>query len=289
MALYKIKDFNPDYRSHFDNNDIIGYDLYSGNEKIGSVDDILVDENGQFRYMIINTGVWILGKKVMLPIGQARISYSDHRVYANSLTKTQVEALPEFSSDMALDYDQEERVRGVYRQNAEATPGAIPLESSTSTTYDRDTYSYDRDRDLYDINEQDHANLRLYQERLVASKNRQKTGEVSVGKHVEMDTQRVSVPIEKERVVVERITPSDAGTVVDPSIDAFRDGEVARMEVYEETPDIRKETVVREEVRVRKEVDQETVEMEEQLRREELDINKQGRAVTDQNPTRPLQ
>ena len=48
------------------------------------------------------------------------------------------------------------------------------------------------------------AYLKLYQERLVADKHREKTGEVTVGKRVETETARVSVPIEKERVVVER-------------------------------------------------------------------------------------
>jgi len=39
-----------------------------------------------------------------------------------------------------------------------------------------------------------------------------------------------------------------------------REGEVAHMQIYEETPDIRKETVVGEEVRIRKEVERDTVE-----------------------------
>ena len=53
------------------------------------------------------------------------------------------------------------------------------------------------------------------------------------------------------------------------------------MEVYEETPDIHKEAFVREEVRVTKVVDQDTVTAEEQLRREELDVDTQGRPVID--------
>ena len=63
----------------------------------------------------------------------------------------------------------------------------------------------------------------------------------------------------------------------------FHEGEVARVDVYEETPDIHKEAFVREEVRVRKEVDQKVVNAEEQLRREELDVDTQGRPVVDKN------
>ncbi|MGV0026618.1 DUF2382 domain-containing protein [Phormidesmis priestleyi] len=303
MALYKIKDFDPDYRDHFEGHDIKGMDLYSGDQKIGSVNDVLVDEEGRFRYLIINTGAWIFGKQVMLPIGRARIDYSDNHVYADGLTKQQVEALPEFTEDLKIDYDQEEQVRNVYRPTAAtATTGLeAPLESSaalnspvpvdgtaytgssmgatTAPTYDRDTYNYDYDADLYAIDDTKHPSLKLYQERLVANKTRAKTGEVAIGKRVETETARVSVPVEKERVVIERSTPT-SGTIT-PDATAFQEGEVARVEVYEETPDIHKEAFVREEVTVKKVVEQDTVTAEEQIRREELDVDTQGRPVVE--------
>jgi uncharacterized protein (TIGR02271 family) len=133
------------------------------------------------------------------------------------------------------------------------------------------------------MNDRDHQTLKLYEERLIANKNRVKTGEVSIGKHVESETARVSVPVEKERVIVERTTPADAGTVVSPDANVFREGEVARMEVYEETADIQKKAFVREEVNVRKEVKHDTVNTSEQIRREELDVDTQGRPVVEKN------
>jgi len=305
VALYKLKDFDPNYKDHFEQ-DILGFDLYSGNDKIGSVDNLLVDEQGRFRYFVINTGLWILGKKVLLPIGQARISFSDRRVYADSLSKEQVEHLPSFDDLDKVDYDHEENVRNVYRSGVTSTtPGSYagksasleqsaPLNQGTTIhdqsvaasrqnavpAYDRNTYSYDRDPALYDMNERNHQNLRLYEERLIANKTRQRTGEVRVGKHVETETAHVTVPVEKERVVIERTNPVDAG-VATPGAGDFNEGEVARIEVYEETPDIRKEAFVREEVRVRKEVDRQNVEAEETLRKERLDIDTDGNPVID--------
>jgi stress response protein YsnF len=44
------------------------------------------------------------------------------------------------------------------------------------------------------------------------------------------------------------------------------------MDIYEEVPDIRKETLVREEVKIKKVVEQDTVEAQETVRREELDV-----------------
>lgn len=300
MALYKIKDFDPDYSQHFDNQDFLSFDLYSGNEKVGSVDNLLVDEEGNFRYLVINTGIWVFGKKVLLPIGRARISYPEKRIYADNLSRSQVEALPEFDENATVDYDHEERVRGSYRSGAtaagssaaldqSATIGNTPLDQSAqATAYSRDTYSYDRDPDLYNLNEASHQNIKLYQERLIANKTRQKTGEVAVNKRVETETARVSVPVENERVVIERTAGSNVGTPVDAATANFHEGEVARMEVYEEVPDIHKEIIVRENVSIRKEIDRDTVEAEEQLRREELDIDTQGRPVVDQTPNQQI-
>jgi uncharacterized protein (TIGR02271 family) len=115
---------------------------------------------------------------------------------------------------------------------------------------------------------------------LIANKKRQKTGEVSIGKHVETETARVAVPVEKERVVIERTSPTDATSQSAPR-DAFREGQVAHMDIYEETADIHKEAVLREEVRVKKVVDRDTVEAKEEVRREELDIDSQGRPIVD--------
>lgn len=323
MPLYKIKDFDPDYKNHFDGQDITGFDLYNGDEKIGSVDDLLVDANGNFRYLVIHTGIWVFGKKVLMPIGRARISYTDHRVYADNFSRSDVENLPEFDENNTIDYDYEERVRGVYRRpGATSTAGNASLNQSAAldstmagstapmgngpldrsdiaspvgnvsdrSIYDRDSYTYDRDPDLFGMNDRNHQNLRLYEERLIANKTRQKTGEVRVGKHVETETARVSVPVEKERVVVERNNAANIGQPVAAGDADFREGEVARMEVYEEVPDIHKETIVREEVNVRKEVDRDQVNAEDKIRREELDIDTEGRPIVDrksEDQTRP--
>ncbi|MEA5514296.1 DUF2382 domain-containing protein [Nodularia sp. UHCC 0506] len=271
MVLHKLADFDPNYHEHFQGNDIKGLGVYTdvGHEKIGTISDVLVDEEGHFRYLIVDLGFWIFGKKVLLPVGRSRIDYDANRVYALGMTREQAEDLPKFEEGRTLDYDYEEQVRGVYRDTKYS---AKPVEASTPT-YTRETYTYEHEPSLYSLNQQDHPTLRLYEERLIAKKRREKTGEVAIGKHVESETARVSVPIEKEHVVIERVTPEDAGRVVSANEANFREGEVARVEIYEETPEISKEAVLREEVRVKKVVEQETVETQDTVRREELDVN----------------
>ena len=124
----------------------------------------------------------------------------------------------------------------------------------------------------------DTEKIRLYEERLMVNKQRAKAGEVAIGKRVETETASVSVPVTKERIVVERRDAVD-GTVVNPGTVNFEGGEVARMEVYEESADIQKQAFVREEVSVRKEVERDTVEARETIRREELQVEADGDVI----------
>ncbi|MEM8675827.1 MAG: DUF2382 domain-containing protein [Cyanobacteria bacterium P01_G01_bin.67] len=288
MVLAKIADLYPNYKEDiFGGKDIKSFSVYDyTNDKIGSVYDIIVDDAGKFRYLVIDTGFWIFGKKVLLPVGRASIDYSQERVYAQGLTKEQAEKLPEYDEDMTIDYDYEERVRTIYRGvaydnnnnnvylNEDNTNGYDSgAYNQERDTYSRDTYNYDREPSLYAHQETDgHQSLKLYEERLVANKERFLAGTVTVGKKIETETAKVSVPVEKERVIIERTTHTNVKTVT-PGKAAFNEGEVARIEVFEESADIEKQAFVREEVSVRKEVEKDTVSASETIRREELDLH----------------
>jgi uncharacterized protein (TIGR02271 family) len=259
------------------------------------------DMTGNIRYLVVDTGFWVFGKNVLLPVGLARFDYDQKRVYVNGLTQEQVENLPEYHDDMTVDQDYENRVRDSYRHLGEnrsrqfmgkeykvdeyrAYPGSAALHGVTehpagaSTTANRSATTahtnYDQEPGLYGMDKDSHNSIRLYQERLIADKDRFKAGTVSLGKQVKSKTQEVSVPVENERVVIERSTPSNTQPV--EGTPDFREGEVARVEAYGEKADIRKEAFVREEVNVRKEVDRDTVSGREKVRREELDVKKKG-------------
>ena len=303
MALYKIEEFYPNYREElFDGDDIKGLDVYAGKtrDKIGSIETALVDEEGRFRYFVIDTGFWIFGKKVLLPVGYCQIDDQARRIYAiRILNKKQVEDLPEYHENTKVNHKYEERVRKVYHTSSAASVMPVevsaPLEASAPLNLpdpafqsraisahanngnsDYDTYNYQQDPSAYNLNTSDHQTLNLYEERLVANKKRRQTGEVVVGKHIETEIARVSLPLEKERIIIERTTPTGSRTIPSPGKIEFQEGEIARMKVYEEMADIHKEAFVREEVNIRKEVERDTVEAQETLRREELDIDTKG-------------
>jgi uncharacterized protein (TIGR02271 family) len=271
MALIKIKDFNSNYQQEFfGGKDLKQYGVYTdiNDQKVGSVYDVLVDEYGHLRYLVIDAGWWSFGKKVLLPIGQYRIDYGKKNIYAFGLTKEQVEALPNYNDGMVLDRNYEERVKAIYRSP-----------ESAQTSRDRATYSYPSNANSHDIREEDNASIKLYKERLTANKNRYKTGEVALGKTVKTETARVAVPIEKERVIIEQRNFDNGGQVVAPDEVNFREEEIVRMEVYEETANIRKEAFLSGEVSVKKAVEHETVTAEEMLRREELKLDVDGEPI----------
>ncbi|MDZ8238252.1 MAG: DUF2382 domain-containing protein [Nostoc sp. ChiQUE01a] len=263
MPLHKLEHFDPNYRETFGGDDVKALDVYTeGGQRVGSVVDVLVDNDGRFRYLIIDTSLDSVNKQILLPVGLSRINYPARSVHVDGLSREQIERLPEYREIGNVDNDYEEKVRSVFR-------------SSTSGVNYNDTYNYQKEPALYELNEQYHQTFRLYEERLVANKHRIKTGEVAVGKHIETETARVTVPIQKERVLIERVVPTEAGSV-DTNELKFQEGEVARIAVYEETPEIRKEAFVREEVRVKKVIERDTVEAQDTIRREELNVDTAG-------------
>ncbi len=115
MALHPIHRFDPNYRDYFGGRAIQRFKLYSGDDAIGSVDDLLVDDSGSPRYFVVHTSEWISGKKVLLPIALTHIDDATDRVYVKQFTKEHVAALPEFTSETAADLDYEKQLRQVYR------------------------------------------------------------------------------------------------------------------------------------------------------------------------------
>jgi len=127
MALLKLKDIYPQMINQMRGSAIIGFIVYTNkDEKVGTVKDILVDEDtGKFRYLIVEIGFWIFGKEVLLPIEITRVSAIERRVDAEGLTKEQAENLPEFNDVLKLDRDYEARVSNAYRP-ANSNPSIQP-------------------------------------------------------------------------------------------------------------------------------------------------------------------
>ncbi len=160
-------------------------------------------------------------------------------------------------------------------------PVAPPQPVVNTTTNSPGTVAPPQSVNEENVKVSDDRLFKLYEERLVVNKKQVKTAEVAIGKHVETQKAHISIPLEKERLVVEKI-PVEDGTPGIPGEADFDCRELARMEIYEETADIQKQSFVREQVSVRKQVEHNTFEVEDNIRREELDVDFQDRNILDQ-------
>ena len=93
---------------------VVGYRVEAVDGSIGKVDEATYDVGGS--YMIfVDTGPWILGKKVILPAGVIEtVDHDDEKVFVNR-TKEQIKDAPEFERTSKLTLDDEYRdVLGSY-------------------------------------------------------------------------------------------------------------------------------------------------------------------------------
>jgi uncharacterized protein (TIGR02271 family) len=119
--------------------------------------------------------------------------------------------------------------------------------------------------------------LQLREERLRVGTEAEEVGAVRLGKRVVEHTETVSVPVTEERVIIERT----------PGTGEARGGEIRATDETIEVPVMKErvavdtETVVAEEVDVRKDVTERTERVQDTVRREELVVDGEGDIRTD--------
>jgi hypothetical protein len=81
--------------------DLTGFDVEAVDGSIGKVDEATQDVGES--YLVVDTGIWIFGKKVVLPAGTIdRIEPDSETVFVNK-TKDEIKAAPEFDPDRYKD------------------------------------------------------------------------------------------------------------------------------------------------------------------------------------------
>ena len=92
--------------------DLTGFSVEAVDGSIGKIDRATLDVGSS--YVVVDTGPWIFGRKVMLPAGTIdRVDWNEEKVYVDR-TKDQIKDSPEFDESSASD-DTEYRNRlGTY-------------------------------------------------------------------------------------------------------------------------------------------------------------------------------
>lgn len=242
----------------------------SDGSKIGSVYSALVEENSaKIRYLVVNTGGWFANKRVLVPVGMARVE--DDGVYLDKLTKDQVGSMREWREGEDVSYDHERHndavLRGGAASGAAATAGATtdrPAEAS------KDRFEYRDNDEMFRTPNR----LQLLEERLSVDKQRERVGAVEVSKKVDTRQENVNVDLRHDEVVIERHPVTEMRPAEGARLGADA-GEI-RVDLEAERADVRKQAFVAEEVEVSKREVAETQSFTETVGRERLEVERTG-------------
>ncbi|MFD2768385.1 PRC-barrel domain-containing protein [Micromonospora eburnea] len=95
--------------------DLAGYRVEATDGRIGSIDRASQDAGA--RYLVVDTGPWIFGKRVLLPAGTvARVDHLERAVYVDR-TRDQVKDSPAFDPEEFGRPDYREQVGDYYTES----------------------------------------------------------------------------------------------------------------------------------------------------------------------------
>lgn len=266
---YEVADHDPDIR---------GWDVISADgRKIGKVDDLFVDTAAmKVRYIGVDVDSSLSAgdrnSRILVPVGHARLHESDDNVQLSGVKADRIIAVPQYTGTLDREY---ETSLSTWFTDTGAPPvtGAATTAGSERDFYDRDDYNEDR---MYGSrrtasDRTDEKKVTLSEEKLVVGTQREKAGEVRVGKHVETEHVTREVPVTHEEVTVERRPVSaQSAAGAKPEIR----GDEVRVPISEEEVVVDKRTVPKEELVVRKHEVTDTETVEADLRHEESDVER---------------
>jgi uncharacterized protein (TIGR02271 family) len=117
-----------------------------------------------------------------------------------------------------------------------------------------------------DLEDEDELRVQRSEEELAAGTREREAGQLKVRKRVRTDREQIEVPTRHEEVSVERVPVEGEATEAEIGEDEVR------VPVTEEEVVVEKRPVAKEEVRIRKDVVSDTETVEEDVRREEVEV-----------------
>src|SRR5829696_1248627 len=260
-----------------------------GGSKIGKVDDLFLDESDQPEYFGVKMG--FLGtSSTLIPADIATVN-NEQGFIEVSQPKSTVQDGPAFDDDREITPEYENEVRSYYglgpiessgsyvETNGHSgagttdstTAGTVGSGMSMGDTKTGEFREHDRNQEGLsqpgsDLEDEDELRVQRSEEELRAGTREREAGAMKVRKRVRTDREQIEVPTKHEEVTVERVPVEGEAT------EAEIGEEEVVVPVTEEEVVVEKRAVAKEEVRIHKEALEGTETVEEDVRREEVEV-----------------
>ena len=266
-----------------------GYKVYDRDgDRIGKVDDLFLDEGDNLEYLGVKMGFFGLSS-TLIPVDVLRVDEGQQALYVEA-EKEHVKDGPRFDDDNEITPEFELQVREHYglatvegargsyggyygdkeREEAGRVGPGMTLGDTDSGRFEGhglDEEGVGRDDDASDLEDEDELRVRRSEEELRAGVREREARQVNVRKRVKTEREQIAVPRRREEVSVERAPVEGEASGAEIGED-----EVS-VPVVEEEVVVEKRPVVKEEVRIKKDVVEDEEVVEEDVRKEEVDID----------------
>ena len=262
-----------------------GYTVYDqADQKIGKVDDLFVNENDQPEYIGVKMG--FLGtSSTLIPFELASVEDSRQAIVV-ATDKDTAKNAPAFDDDGEITPEFENEVysyyglqrtgstedRGTYAEysssgdSGKVGPGMREGDTESGEFREHPPSEEGVSGEGSDLDDRDELRVQRTEEELAAGTREVEAGAMRVRKRVRTDREQIEVPTRHEEVSVERVPVEGEATEAQIGED-----EVV-VPVTEEEVVVSKRAVAKEEVRIKKDVVEDTEVVEEDVRREEIDV-----------------
>ena len=256
---------------------VIGKDVYDeSGDKIGSAGEVyLDDETGQPEWVTVRTGLFGT-KESFVPIRNADLTDDGIRV---PVSKDRVKDAPKIDTDGHLSPQEEEELYRYYGMGVGTTDTGVETMTTTETTTGVAGTGYATDatdapgtvgRDTSGPTT-DNA-MTLSEERLNVGTRSEEIGRARLRKYVVTENVTETVPVSHEEVRLERepITDANVGNALDGPAISEEEHEVT---LRAERPVVEKEAVPVERVRLDKTTVTDEAQVNEEVRKEQIDVD----------------
>src|SRR5215208_618122 len=254
------------------------YEVYDQHgQRIGPISDLFVDDSDEPEYVGVEPGT-ITDRSVLVPAEVITIDDGLRRMVV-SRPMTVVETAPSLGYDEEVTPDFERRVRLHY-----ALPIAGKTEGTATPIVPAETVETGSAETVSGVNgrEDDEVTVRRSEEDLLVGRREREAGAIRIRKRVRTEREHLEVPKKRVEVTVERV-PAEESQSGEEDIAAtpqIEEEEIV-VPVVEEEIVIEKRPVVKEESRIRKRVVEDVEVIDEDVRKEEIEIDYQTHREND--------